>query len=128
MDVNGETLYVIDASFVVAHFLPDEANRRVDEYFSLFEEGEIDFISSTLLPFEVINGFKIAFSRKRIKLDQFNECVKEFINLRIDLIEAEFEKVAEVAIDTNLSIYDAAYLYLSQTTSFPLLSLDKHLR
>ncbi len=126
MDEN--TSFVIDASSVVSFLLPDETTESITEIFQKYKNGRVRLISTVLLPFEVLNGLKVALLRKRIESDVINEVAKTFFDLEIPLEKIDYLSALSLAIKTNLSYYDAAYLQLSQGTHLPLLTLDKKLK
>ncbi len=116
---------VVDASFVLSFLLPDEViPEEIDSYFEQFKNGEIEIISSALIHFEVINGLKMAFARKRISLEYCNDRITEFLNYEIEIKLVDFDQVFQLALKENLTVYDASYLYLAKTESIPLLTLD----
>lgn len=120
--------YVVDASFVIAFLMPDEASLDVDVYFNQYKSGLTNLISSPLLPFEVANGLQVAVARKRITLDYSKKRLQEFLNYRIEIKKVDFMKVFIMAQKQNLTCYDASYLYLSKKEKLPLLTLDEKLK
>ena len=58
----GESIktVAVDASFILAYLLPDEKTPD-EKLFAQHNDGEIQFISTYLLPFEVLNSLKCAF-------------------------------------------------------------------
>ena len=83
--------YIIDASFCLAYLLPDEDVEVVNKIFEDYAEGKVRFISSPLLPYEVINGLREA-TRKRIKDDQALSLAIEFFKIDITYQSIDFEK------------------------------------
>ncbi|MEK7188947.1 MAG: type II toxin-antitoxin system VapC family toxin [Patescibacteria group bacterium] len=120
--------YVVDASYVIAFLMPDESVEGVDEVFIGYADRECSLIAATLLPYEVLNGFKSALIRSRISERYGVERIRDFAKLNIPLYEIDFEDAFLTASKNDLSIYDAAYVALSRATGFPLLSLDERLR
>lgn len=127
MAVNPKTAYVVDASFVLAFLMPDETSLEADSFFKQFKDGQIDLISSQLLPYEVINGFKTAFISKRVKLDYCKDRIQEFLDYKIETREVDFMEVFLLAKKNNLTVYDATYLYLAIKNHYFLLTLDQKL-
>ena len=117
----------VDASFILAYLLPDE--KMPDEkIFVGHNAGEIQFISTYLLPFEVLNSLKFALKQKRISKFLAKGFVKKFFDLEIELLPVEFEVVFKLAEKKNLTIYDAAYLWLAKNKKVKLQTLDKQLK
>ncbi len=125
---NTKPVFVVDASFVLAFLLPDEQTIRVDSAFDRYARREIDFLSTQLLPFEVLNSIKTAILRNRLKKDLASQLVKKFFNYRIHLESIDFEKAFMLAQKQNLTVYDASYVVLAQTMQIPLFTLDKQLQ
>lgn len=126
MDEN--TSFVIDASFVLAFFLPDETTESVTQLFQKYKSKEIRLVSTALFPFEVLNSLKAALLVKRIKPGLVSEVAETFFDLDIPLEEIDHLPALDLAIKNNLSYYDAAYLQLAQENNLTLLTLDKHLK
>lgn len=119
------TSYALDASFVLSFLLPDEHIQKVDEIFRRFIEGGITLYAPALLPFEVLNGLTIAVSRKRLKKDQARDLGKTFLQWDIRYEVLPLDSVFELAMDKNLTVYDASYVVLAAKQRIPLLTLDK---
>lgn len=120
---------VVDASFVLAYFLPDEraAAMKVDEVIGSHGVGKIKLISITLLPYEVMNGLKAAVRQKRIDRETCSTIIENFVAMSINLIESDHQEIFRVALTYDLSVYDAAYASLAQQKNCPLYTFDKKL-
>lgn len=119
--------YIIDASFVLAFLLPDERSEEVKEVFAQYALGKANFISAGLLPFEVTNGLKSAIP-KRLNKQTAKILLEDFINYKIVLKEVSLKQALNLSLSCDLSVYDAAYLYLARFQHLPLLTLDKDLQ
>lgn len=119
--------FVVDASYVLAYLLPDETNKTADTTFLAHEHGEIQCISTALLPFEVGNSLRIAAVRKRISDTVARQLLIQFVKLDIQIYPIAAEKVFMLAIRKELTIYDAGYVWLAGEERVPLLTLDKQL-
>lgn len=128
MQAEKSTKFIIDASFILAILLPDEKQYEVVKIFDQYTLGEIELISPTLLPYEIINGLKGAILRKRVITKQATELAQQFLDLTIPLVETNLQKVLEISVDKEISVYDASYLYLSQKENLELLTLDDTLK
>lgn len=128
MAVNTKKNFVIDASFVLTFLLPDEYDPQADMYFNQFKADLINFISSPLLTFEVINSLIVSLKRRRIDKDYCQERLKELLDYDIAIKEVDFIKTFSLAEENGLTFYDASYLYLAQINNVPLLTLDKKLK
>ena len=119
---------VVDASFVVSFLLPDESLETVTEVFYKNTEGNLTLISTTLLPYEVLNSLKFAFLRRRISKLLADKLARDFFKLLVDLEAVNFTEVFKLSLEKNITIYDASYLYLSLENKAPLLTLDRKLK
>ncbi|MBU2052084.1 type II toxin-antitoxin system VapC family toxin [Patescibacteria group bacterium] len=125
----GESIncIVVDASFILAYLLPDEIF-PADKIIKQFKAGELEFISTFLLPFEVLNSLKSAYRQKRVSRIQTRILLKRFFDLEIVLLPVEFEAVFKLAEKKNLTLYDAGYLWLAKNKRVKLQTLDKYLK
>lgn len=119
--------FVVDASFILSALLPDEHAAKTDIVFEKFASGKITLQSSFLLPFEVLNGLKIAILRKRITSKQARVLAKSFLGWDILLEKVEFLKVLALSLKEDITVYDASYLWLAQKEKIRLFTLDKNL-
>lgn len=119
--------FVVDASFVLAALFPDERSEKVDAVFARFQKGEINFYSTDLLPFEVLNSLRSAVVQKRLKSKQAETLTEAFLGLEIILEKVKEKEVFMLAVSKKLTVYDAGYLWLAREKKIPLLSLDKTL-
>ncbi|MCG2691400.1 type II toxin-antitoxin system VapC family toxin [Microgenomates group bacterium] len=104
---------IVDASFILAFLLPDEAF-SAEAVFDQLEKGEIQFFSIPLLPFEVLNSIKVAVKRKRLTINLANRLVKKFFELKIELLPVNYKESFSLAIKKDLTVYDAGYLWLAK--------------
>lgn len=119
---------VIDSSFILSYLLPDENLPQVEEIFSKFEEGKIEFIANRLLPFEVFNGLCVALMRKRISKELVKKLGERFLKFYIGLIDVDYIAVSNLAIASHLTYYDASYYYMAKEKKLKLLTKDKKLQ
>lgn len=119
---------IVDASFLLPFFLPDEASDSVDEVMMQFENGEVELMSATLLPYEISNALLSAVRRDRISFSDATARMADFACLDIVLVHVDSESCLVLANNHNLSVYDASYLWLAQDQQCPLLTNDETLR
>lgn len=119
--------FVIDASFILSYFLPDEDQAEVYQTFDNYQKGEINFLSSVILPIEFTNGIKFALTSKRLTEERAFILLEDFQNISIEYPPLDLEKVLKLAIKENLSVYDASYIWLAKEYNINLLTLDKNL-
>lgn len=120
--------FVIDSSFILSYLLPDEKLSVVEEIFSQYEIGKVEFLGTRILPFEVFNGLWTAWKRKRIPKKLVKALGERFLRLYIRLIDVDYLSVSDLAMAKDLTFYDASYFYLSKSQKAPLLTMDQALQ
>jgi len=118
---------VVDASFLLSFFLPDEENNTSSVVMDAYAKDAIRLLSSPLLPFEVSNGLYMAVRRKRILPEHAGIMVEKMLAYDIEFLPIQFSKVLQLATEKKTTIYDASYLWIAITKNLPLLTLDKTL-
>ena len=126
-NTNPPTIAVIDASFLLSYCMPDEKNDVVTRVMDLYTQGTTNFISSPLLMFEVCNALNMAVRRKRLSRNHAETMTQSILLYDIEYIPMQFTEVFSLAIKQGITVYDASYLWIAQTRSIPLLTLDKKL-
>jgi len=120
---------VIDTSVVLAKIMPDEIEGKdVDEIFLKHAKNEVLFIAPKILPFEVANALKSACKSKRLDSKLAFELYQNFVGLKVEYKDIDLSKTINLALNENLSIYDAVYLQLGIENKCKLLTLDKQLK
>lgn len=122
------TKKVVDASVILAKLLPDEKQfSKVKKLFAAFGEKEIDFVAPQLLKLEIANALRSAVNQKRITCSIAEKLLAAFLELPIIYQEVDYQEVLKLALERNLSAYDAAYVFLAKKGKIPLVSLDQKL-
>jgi predicted nucleic acid-binding protein len=121
-------MYVLDACVVVKWVLPGEpyeenALRLKENYLS-----GIDTVRApSLMVHEVANSLWKAIKQRRITQEDAHEALKTLDNLNISLHElnwSEISTVLTIASKTDLTIYDASYLFLSEKMQAQVITAD----
>ncbi|MFH2110035.1 MAG: type II toxin-antitoxin system VapC family toxin [Candidatus Bathyarchaeota archaeon] len=119
--------YVIDASvatrFVLSEDLYDEAKSIIEG----FIESEYNLLAPTLISYEVGNALRTATARKEISEEESGEAYQAFLGLKLDIDNIELDDfLGALALSNrrNISIYDAAYIWLSKKMAAPLVTAD----
>jgi predicted nucleic acid-binding protein len=123
------TPWIIDASLVMNWYLTDELDRQYSiEVFNALGQREI--LVPSLWIYEVANVLLVAHRRSRIspqRIQQVLETVACF-NLRIDEVAPDSAlRLHQLAVQYQLTVYDAAYLDLALRTGSPIATKDKAL-
>jgi predicted nucleic acid-binding protein len=120
---------VIDASFVAAVILPDEATDRMTALAKTLERDQT--AAPALLQLEVTNILLMARRRRRIngtQLKQLSDAFERFpVTYQPSLTAQQRAAVLSLAEKHTITAYDAAYLELAMRLDLILASLDDSL-
>lgn len=120
---------VIDASVSIKQFIPDPLSDKVKQLFSYLDQPETAFFVPDLFYIESTN---IIWKYVRATPYEATEAVRDLERLKslslqvvstVDLMEEAFQ----IALNQNISAYDAAYVTLSSRVNAPLLTQDRKL-
>jgi predicted nucleic acid-binding protein len=104
---------VIDASVVVKWFIEEIDSDKAILLRDRFIEGKVEFFIPSLLYFEVLNALKYSQFFNSNELNDAGESLENY-GLKVVAIKNELREIMiKVALDHELSIYDACYLGLS---------------
>lgn len=128
-NINLERNVVVDASFVLCRMMPDEVeDDEVWSVFSAYTVGQINLKAPKLLKYEVLNSIKCAVNGKRLTKLSARTVIKNFLALNIDWVEDDNRKVFGLALENDLTYYDACYLSLAIENGWKLKTFDKKLK
>jgi predicted nucleic acid-binding protein len=122
--------FVIDCSVSAAWFLPQEQTSAYESLLSEILDRHSEMIIPDLWWYEVMNVIRSAVLRQRISE---NDAQKIFLFLRdipkrvIEMSESGQFGILKLAMDENLSVYDATYLFLAISTGSQLITADQDL-
>jgi len=121
---------VIDASFALAWVLPDEqAAPLAQRLLSAFDAGEVDLAAPSLWEYEVANALRASVARRRVTQQRASEALRSLLYSGISL--HEFGPIADrawnLALEHDLTVYDAAYLALAEERHCALHTRDRAL-
>lgn len=120
--------YIIDSSVFISYLMFDEkTNPEHLEIINLHTRHNNVLFAPYLLLFEVGNSLRSGVLSKRITTKQAITLFSKLSDLDISLSLPPYNSTLALAIENNLSFYDASYLALAKQLKAPLLSLDKKL-
>lgn len=116
--------YVVDASIIVKWFSKFEQDAESSEkLLNSHIEGASMLVSSSLVLYEVCNAlrFNPNFGEKDV-----SRAATNLLKLELELVDFSevFEPAIELAFSYDITIYDAAYIAVSQKLHIPLLTAD----
>jgi predicted nucleic acid-binding protein len=123
--------WVIDSSIALAWALPDETSREAERFL-----GRISIRSILWVPalwwYETANALLMAQRRKRLTEAERIRLMELYrrLPIRTDIVldSDSMSRFHTLAIEYNLSAYDAAYLELAQRRGLGLATVDRPLR
>jgi len=124
--------FVIDASVAAKWILPGEPwEEKANMLKKAIALGRVEAYAPTLLTYELASVLLKAVKKSVLKVLDGIEALKAVSFLGINLVPVLWEEVAEVfetASSSSLTIYDAAYLWLSKKLDADLITADEKLR
>jgi len=124
----GQT--VSDARFALSCVVPDEqASPEARRLLLAFHRREVDLAAPSLWEYEIANALRVSVARRRLTQQEASRALRWLLDLGISL--REFAPIADrtwdLALEHQLTVYDAAYLALAEEHGCPLYTGDKRL-
>ena len=127
LSVNLMEKIVVDASLVVKWFITEEYSNLALQIRDRFINGQLELFAPNLLHYEVLNALKYS---NLFSLDNLLDAIISLENygiIQVPLNGDYAHKTMKLALDLNISIYDAAYVGLTDTLGICAYSADKKL-
>jgi len=118
---------VSDASVVVKWFIQEEYSDKALRLRDMHVNGEIYVTAPELLPFEVLNALKYSglFSLEELKMASIS---LSSYGIELHSLKGKLaEKALEIAVERDITVYDAAYIALAQELNTILYTADRRL-
>ena len=123
---------VADASFCGAWILADEISDMAEELLTQILKGSVELVVPALWHYEINNLLRSAHRRKRLTEEDAREALETLNQVPLvieDLPEGPAKKrMLHLALQFDLSSYDAAYLELADRHKIPLHTADTKLK
>lgn len=121
---------VVDASFFLKIFLPEDKSDEAEERWTNWIEESIEVVAPALIVFEVSSVLRNKVYRGILGKDDAKEIIDQIGHLNLTLIYNE--ELLDIAweIGSTLkssALYDCFYIALSKFLSIPLWTADKKL-
>jgi predicted nucleic acid-binding protein len=121
---------VIDASFLLKLFLPEQKSDEAHQLWNSWIEDSVEIAAPTLLMFEVASVIRNKVHRRIVEERDASEIVERMKRMDMtlvytdDLLDAAWEIGARLK---TTALYDCFYLALSELLVAPLWTADKRL-
>jgi len=116
---------VIDANVVVKWFIEEKNSTKARILRDKFIGKEIKLITPSLLYFEVLNALKYSNLFNQAELNDAGESLENYGFNVITIKKKIREQMVKIAVEHDLSIYDASYLGLSIAMETILCTADE---
>ena len=118
---------VVDASLVVKWFISEEYSNLALEIRDHLVEGQVELYAPNLLLYEVLNALKYSNLFSRENLADAVTSLENYGIIQLPLNGEYAQKTMQLAVEQNISIYDAAYVSLTDFMGIIAYSADKKL-
>lgn len=122
---------VADASFCGAWIFPDESTDEAEFLLKELLTGTAQLVVPALWHYEMANMLRSGYRRGRLSKPSLRKAFKALSQVPVHVVDVPNRKgiggLVEMALECELSSYDAAYLELSCRLKLPLLTADKAL-
>lgn len=116
---------VVDASVVAKWYVPEKHHERARALRDDYLAGKHDLVAPALMPFEVVNALKYSGHYEGDRLVEASTTLPEY---GIDLVPyRKLGPVAEVAVDLDVTLYDASYVALAHASDATAYTADGRL-
>ncbi len=118
---------VADASVIVKWFVDEVYSENARKLRDEFINGSVEIISTELMPYEVLNALKYT---KLFKTEELIMIAKSLTlyGFRLFPLTGKFaERTVEIAMEKDITIYDASYIALAEELKAKLYTADEKL-
>lgn len=116
---------IIDANVIVKWFIEEEGSDKARILQKRYIEGEIELIIPSLLFFEVLNALKYSKLFNQVELNDAGESLENYGFTVIAIKKKIRESMVKIAVEHDMSIYDASYIGLSIIVGCVLITADE---
>jgi len=121
--------FILDASFALHWCFEDEATAACESLLTVLQNREGTAWVPGIWPHELLNGLGKGVMRGRVERDKAFLLWREIRELPIGIVHVPVdEQLLELALQHNLSVYDASYLSLAIVRSLPIATGDAKLQ
>ena len=120
--------FVLDTSVVTKWFVSEEKSRRAWQIQSDYLNGRCDLSVPELLLYEIANTLK--FTSPLLTGEKIKEKIESLIKLKINIYPFDYDILllsVDLAIERDVTIYDAYFLTLARETDSIFITSDEKL-
>ncbi len=114
---------VVDASVIAALVFGEPGSEEAERLL-----GDRALFAPFLMRYELAQVAVKKASRRPRKKRLILDALALAYDLDIEWVEVDFRAVAELALDEDLTAYDACYLFVSRSLGIPLVTFDMRLK
>jgi predicted nucleic acid-binding protein len=118
---------VIDASVIAKWFLEEVYSTNALLLRDKYIAGEIELASPCIMPFEVLNALRYSGIYSKDALVNVVRSLDRYGIELWDLIGTYGQRVVEVAMELDMSVYDASYVALAEIANAKLVTADEEI-
>ncbi|MBC5795441.1 MAG: type II toxin-antitoxin system VapC family toxin [Sphaerospermopsis kisseleviana] len=121
--------YVLDVSVCIKQFIPDPLSPKVDQILTYIAYPQYQFFVPDLFYIESANVLCKYVRAGIYPSDKVSADLATLKNLQLQVVSTAnlMDDAVNIALNYNISAYDASYVALSQHENATLLTLDKKL-
>lgn len=117
---------ILDASVIAKWFLEEEGTERALKIRESYFQDEFDISVPDLLIYEIANTLKYS-NFSSLEIDRAISTIYSMDLFLVDPSQNIMRKASDIAINKEISIYDATYVALAHQLSTKLITADKPL-
>lgn len=118
---------VADASVIVKWYVDEIYSKNARKLRDEFINGSVEIISTELMPYEVLNALKYAKLFKKDELIMVSKSLTLYGFRLYPLTGKLAERTVEIAMEKDITIYDASYVALAKEQKAKLYTADEKL-
>lgn len=113
----------------MAWVLGEEQAQVLDAFFLNCAEYGTTLLAPYLLRYEAVNVCKSVATKQNIPVKQMTAKIEKIDQLSLNyILISSTTTLFQMAVEKNISAYDASYVWLTHSQSIPLCTLDKQLQ
>lgn len=122
--------YVIDTSVLVKYAISAEYDDSVERIVLLHQESGIELVAPSFLLVECANVLWKDALRTRAPIENVIAALNDLRGINIRLVPQEdlLDDALRLAVDINITVYDALYCALAQRENAGIITEDRRLR